>query len=469
MGSFFSTQNATNSDVGPKTVEVLPATESWSTLDAFQATVKKEGHHELINRSKTQRSLMRTNSFSERLKRTVTLNTIPAHVSSFSSVRKKPVHAKTQFNLPLNETNGDDEADDFSELASIESQSRLNTRRGTHFYQVRKAMVNRRKLQKLDSLVSEDRIQSSTSIHQQSGNKRVQNLSNLQEMVTDKVDTSNSIHTLPEVTTPSVIQNPERVNHSTVASLSNVTLESKMEDVQQNQKSSASTVQPSDNVSHSASLVEPSTNTFKIDPTPDAKFAPDPQVTDQELKCRSTVAKFASSNSNDSARYEIEQLLQQWKDSGFLSRIETHALNVTPSQVTVAQLADSLASDDINYVKAVGGIELHIHIAKAYCIYVWIANNISYDVDHWKDYLEDDNSFMSNTEAEEVLESRTAVCAGYANLFKTLGHTCGLEVGLIHGHAKAWKSLSEERPDADKPFMPGRQNSHVWNSVSAQC
>ena len=467
MGSFTSRQNATKA-VAPKPVEVLPATESWSTLDAFQATVKKNEHHELINRSKTQKSLRRTSSFKGQMfKRTVTLNSIrtnPALPSDKQkSIAKKRVqtHAKTQVDLFEPNIGGDDETDAVAALPSMENQSRLNARRGTHFYQVRKAMVNRQQLQKLDSLALEERIknsqtllenpanervQSSANLSEKPANKRVQSSTDLHEKLTDKVKVSNDTSSEPKPRS-----NPKPVSHSTASS---VELESKVRDVQKNDEASTA----------NATLAEPSTAPFKIDPTPHATFAQDPQANEKELECRATVAKLAPTSSDACARIEMEKLLRQWKDFGFLSRIESHALGIPPSQTTVAQLAESLVNSDANYIKTVKDSALQLQVAKAYCIYVWIANNISYDVDRWK---EGENGSASNTDAEEVLECRKTVCAGYSNLFKALGHISGLEVGLIHGHVKAWKSLSEEKPDADKPFTPRKRSFHVWNSVSS--
>lgn len=159
MGSFSSRQ---------KPIEVLPATESWSTLNAFQVTVKKNEHHELINRSKTQKSLPKSNSFLRETykRRTETHVAIPASLSSSAEQRpivKKhnTIHVNTQSNLSQTSITGN-EGDIVRPPPVIEkqpSQIKLNVRRGSHFYGVRQAMVNRQKLQKLESLISEDVLQ----------------------------------------------------------------------------------------------------------------------------------------------------------------------------------------------------------------------------------------------------------------------------------------------------------------------
>lgn len=175
-----------------------------------------------------------------------------------------------------------------------------------------------------------------------------------------------------------------------------------------------------------------------------------------------------SCSSGDLARKEVEELLKQWRVSGQLASIESHALSIPPSQsTTIAELADSLVSSQVSFMKAVEGNKFHIQIAKAYCIYVWTANHITYDVDQWKAILlGDEDNLTRNTEAELVLNTRMTVCTGYANLFKALASMCGLGVEVIHGHARSWKSLSEEHPDADTVFKQSRQTSHTWNLVS---
>ena len=72
---------------------------------------------------------------------------------------------------------------------------------------------------------------------------------------------------------------------------------------------------------------------------------------------------------------------------------------------------------------------------KARLIYMWIASNIRYDT----------KAFFSgnygNSSAEATLESKAAVCEGYANLFKKMAEKAGLESEKISGYSKGYGYL----------------------------
>ncbi len=55
-------------------------------------------------------------------------------------------------------------------------------------------------------------------------------------------------------------------------------------------------------------------------------------------------------------------------------------------------------------------------IDKVRSIFVWIANNISYDIDNF----DKGNLNSQNVEVEHVLQCKRTVCSGYANLFKRM-------------------------------------------------
>ena len=493
MGSYTSRHNT---NIVQKPLEVLPATESWSTLDAFQATVKKDEHHELINRSKTQKSLLiKRNSFltNNYKRRTKTLNVLPANLPPSEQqprANKKPVtiRAKTQATLsPTRSTSG--EEDSIHPLPSQFSESRLNARRPTHFYEVRQAMVNRKSLKKLESIASmsvshfEDQnvMKSSPNLKIKTNSERasahklaVASNPALNSIANEPVEVGHSTNKPVLISIPTeaenlAIEQPDVAEHlMVVASPSAVKLENKTQEaslsaVQLETKADASQsgLMPSSEISH---------NTFKVDPVPHTTFAPDSQPSELELQCQATVAELTLLSSEESTRKEVEELLQQWEESGQLAGIEAHALRIPQSQTTtITELASSLVDSDASYTKAIEGNELHIQVAQAYCIYTWIANNITYDVEQWKAYHSgsgDESNLLSSTEAEEVLDARVTVCSGYANLFKALALTAGLEAETLHGHAKQWKCLSEEKPDVDIPFKPSRENAHTWNSVS---
>ncbi|PWW73986.1 hypothetical protein C7212DRAFT_365482 [Tuber magnatum] len=62
---------------------------------------------------------------------------------------------------------------------------------------------------------------------------------------------------------------------------------------------------------------------------------------------------------------------------------------------------------------------------------------------------------MASQGPEEVLQSGTAVCAGYAELFKKLATYAGLESKVVSGHGKGYG------------FSPGEpyNRNHAWNAI----
>lgn len=206
---------------------------------------------------------------------------------------------------------------------------------------------------------------------------------------------------------------------------------------------------------------------FSVNPEPHKEFLPCNSQSAMELACRSTVEKLVPRKSEEIARKEIQEVLQQWKERGQLADIESYSLSVPPSLTrSIVDLSDFLTRSSAEYIKAIEGPEVHTQLAKAYCIYSWIANNITFDRHLWQAYQSgDDNlSLDNNIQAEHVLENRTAVSNGYANLFKSLANKCGMMVEVVHGNIKTWKSQSSESPEND--FEASRKNAHTWNFVS---
>ena len=88
---------------------------------------------------------------------------------------------------------------------------------------------------------------------------------------------------------------------------------------------------------------------------------------------------------------------------------------------------------------------------KVYAIFRWLSFNVAYDVDGFFGRTE-----KKTCDSASVLRHRTAVCAGYANLFDALGKAAGLQVHTINGYAKGYG------------FEPGQQikdTNHAWNGV----
>ena len=88
-------------------------------------------------------------------------------------------------------------------------------------------------------------------------------------------------------------------------------------------------------------------------------------------------------------------------------------------------------------------------VEKARAIYVWICNNITYDVDlcfNGKSY---------NTKSEDVLLRSSAICGGYARLFESLSNKMGLQCKIISGYSKGYSF------NGRVPTSP----NHAWNAI----
>lgn len=81
---------------------------------------------------------------------------------------------------------------------------------------------------------------------------------------------------------------------------------------------------------------------------------------------------------------------------------------------------------------------------KARAIFIWIANNISYDVTY------------SIYDADNTFRQRKGVCAGYSALYKKLCTLAGLEVETISGICRDWTYKKGDNIDTKK---------HAWNAV----
>jgi hypothetical protein len=88
---------------------------------------------------------------------------------------------------------------------------------------------------------------------------------------------------------------------------------------------------------------------------------------------------------------------------------------------------------------------------KARVIYRWIAENVKYDADALFASRRIDGSPAA------VLKTRSAVCEGYARLYKALADAMGLECEIVSGHAKG------------VGYAPGQPvpeaSNHAWNAV----
>jgi len=91
-------------------------------------------------------------------------------------------------------------------------------------------------------------------------------------------------------------------------------------------------------------------------------------------------------------------------------------------------------------------------IEKARAIYVWLADNISYDAKSINKNKTGDNS------AKGVLKSKKAICGGYASLYEYLGQKMGLEIHKVGGYCKS--DLTEDSWD-----FADEDPDHAWNVI----
>ena len=99
---------------------------------------------------------------------------------------------------------------------------------------------------------------------------------------------------------------------------------------------------------------------------------------------------------------------------------------------------------------------LKTDLEKVRSIFVWITDNIEYDVKRYRNpelYIKSNES--TNDIIENTLATKMAVCGGYAKLFKTLCDDAGIESVYIEGLSRQYLESNEEKTVAD----------HAWNAV----
>ena len=89
-------------------------------------------------------------------------------------------------------------------------------------------------------------------------------------------------------------------------------------------------------------------------------------------------------------------------------------------------------------------------VEKVRAFYVWIAENISYDT---KSYFRRQYPTQS---PEAVLIRRTAICQGYANLFKRFCDIANIPCMEVSGFSKGYGT---------NPAIIPEQDNHIWNIV----
>ncbi len=87
---------------------------------------------------------------------------------------------------------------------------------------------------------------------------------------------------------------------------------------------------------------------------------------------------------------------------------------------------------------------------KARLLFYWIAANIRYDDQGYN------TGNYGDCTSEGVLRSRTAVCAGFSELFCAMGQEAGLEIIKISGYSKGVSYIPGKRFNAA---------NHAWNAI----
>jgi hypothetical protein len=125
------------------------------------------------------------------------------------------------------------------------------------------------------------------------------------------------------------------------------------------------------------------------------------------------------------------------------ARLDQFARQLPEAQATsLAKLAAALAT------------QARTDDDKARLIFTWVAHHIAYDVA----FLNGDTTH--SYAPEQVLQSRVAICGGYADLFTALATRMNLVATTVIGHVHV---------DASKPRPPalGADGGHAWNVYRA--
>lgn len=123
------------------------------------------------------------------------------------------------------------------------------------------------------------------------------------------------------------------------------------------------------------------------------------------------------------------------------TEIDRKAKNIQYSGNSVEELANILSSYATTEAE------------KARIIYTWITHNISYDVIALQNLF--DRNIYPDVKVETVLNTRSTICSGYANLYQQLAKYMGLKSIIVIGYAKG----------SDYAVGNDNQVNHAWNAV----
>lgn len=160
------------------------------------------------------------------------------------------------------------------------------------------------------------------------------------------------------------------------------------------------------------------------------------ETTGTETFCKSIVEELKVKESEK--LNEIGKLLDKWSLDGFLKKIDDHVSKCSLDCASTKEIVDNIASPDAYNLFLILENDLHVQLAKAYAIYCYVAfNSKRNDHDFNDDY--------------GLLDEDCVPSLDHAALFQDLAKAADLEVEIIHGEIRDWTT---------------QKKAHTWNMVS---
>jgi transglutaminase/protease-like cytokinesis protein 3 len=119
-----------------------------------------------------------------------------------------------------------------------------------------------------------------------------------------------------------------------------------------------------------------------------------------------------------------------------LNKLTAQTTSVDALALKIPEASTYATSGLVNYLKQ----NFYPDSARVRAIYVWIANNIAYDVPRL--LAKNANGEFKPQPSEDVLKTRAAVCQGYATLFVDLCTGLGVKAVLISGYGKIANTIT---------------------------
>lgn len=101
----------------------------------------------------------------------------------------------------------------------------------------------------------------------------------------------------------------------------------------------------------------------------------------------------------------------------------------------------------------------------AKCAYFWIAENIEYDYKTLQNGAIDIDSFWVRNSFEQVVLTKTAVCAGYTSLFQQILTECGVESVAINGTSRQGRDFTGDYILKEDHAWNAYKSENRWNLV----